>query len=96
MDEVEIAIIKAREEIDKYAKEAQRLRLAAHDRVCQFCGKVVEDGRWYARECPVDPNGRLTHDWVWCSQPCHISWVVQNQNAQATQPASSHLNFRYR
>jgi hypothetical protein len=97
MEVVEAEIIRARKALEDYAQQAQNLRMASNDRTCKFCGKFVPDGQWYARDCPVDPNGRLVYDIVFCSQPCHINYTIQMQNeGQGAMPATAHYDLSRR
>lgn len=83
MQKVERAIIEARKSIDVYAKSAQTLSMASRGWTCKYCGKPIDDGRWYAREPRMDANSNLISDDVFCSQPCHIQYkIYQQQNGE--------------
>ncbi|HET7215809.1 MAG TPA: hypothetical protein VFL79_19625 [Terriglobia bacterium] len=95
MAEVEAAIINGRRQIDAYAKEAQKLAQSSRDRRCEWCRRPIQDGRWYSRDCPIDPNGNLKWDKVWCSQPCDIQSKLQAQGADSD-PSRQFFNLAQR
>lgn len=97
MQDVERSIIEGRRKLDAYAKEAQKLAMSSRDRRCEFCKRVIPEGKWYSRDCPVDPNGNLKWDRVWCSQPCDIQSKLAAQNeGQGALPEGHFYNLGIR